>query len=125
MDVRQKSPSPQMWLDDFKAMLALSPLTVATVRKLIHSRYPDSGFAEEYGQTIWSARLYLVANQCAWEAEGLVVLGSQKSLLKDCLLVALYEPFLSAPWEQLTKREFDTKAIAESARKIEARFPAK
>lgn len=110
-----------MWLDDFKAILARSPVSEASVQEEIYSRYPDAPWADEYRFTIWHAYLYLTKHHADWEDLGLTVMGKQNSLLKDSLLVALYAPFLSSPLELIPELDFAPEEIAAQARAIESR----
>jgi len=118
----QKSPSPQRWLQDFQAILALSPISAETTKNLVYSRYPDSGFAHEYWFSIWNAYCYLTKNRKEFENLGLTVIGNKKAILKDCLLIALYKPFLSCPLETMHLLDFPVAEIAASAHDIEKKF---
>jgi hypothetical protein len=110
-----------MWLNDFKVILALSSVSESGVREVIYSRYPDAGWADEYRFTIWQAYCYLTKHHLEWENLGLTVIGQKNALLKDCLLVALYEPFLSSPLETVHNLDFPVREIAEKAQAIERR----
>jgi len=56
-----------MWLDDFKAILALSPVSEDGVQELIYARYPDAPWADEYRVTIWHAYRYPTKHHADWE----------------------------------------------------------
>jgi hypothetical protein len=112
-----------MWLADFRELLALSPISAERVRQLIFSKYPDSGWASEYGFTIWCAYCYLAKHRASWEEPHLAVIGKKSGLIKNSLLVALYEPFLSSPIKIMPNLDFDVNQIASKAREIEAKFP--
>ncbi|SDS38858.1 hypothetical protein [Opitutus sp. GAS368] len=116
-----KTPTPRMWLADFKAILALSPVSADGVRELVYSRYPDAPWAEEYRFTIWHAYCYLTKHHLDWENLGLTVIGKKNALLKDSLLVALYTPFLSSPLETMSELDFPVQEIAERAHAIEGK----
>lgn len=110
-----------MWLNDFKAILALSPVSEDGVREVIYARYPDAGWADEYRFTLWQAYCYLTKHHREWESLGLTVTGEKNALLKDSLLVALYEPFLSSPLGTVHQMDFPVREIAEKAQAIERR----
>ena len=119
MATPSQTPTPHMWLEDFKAILALPSITKDSVRELIYSRYPDAPWADEYRVTIWHAYRYLIKHHVDWENLGLTVMGKQNSLLKDSLLVALYSPFISSPLESIPGLDFSPEEIAMQARAIE------
>lgn len=121
MAAPSQTPTPRMWLEDFKAILALSPVSEDSVREIIYARYPDAPWAEEYRFTIWHAYLYLTKYHAAWENLGLTVMGKQNSLLKDSLLVALYHPFLSSPLDLIPDLDFAPEEIAAQAHAIEGK----
>ena len=114
-----QTPTPQMWIADFKAILALAAVSEDDVRELIYLRYPDAPWAEEYRFTIWHAYGYLTKHHADWETLGLTVVGKQNALLKDSLLVALYNPFLSSPLELIPELDFAPEEIAAQAHAIE------
>ena len=117
-----KNPSRQAWLQDFRAILALTPVMEEGVRGLVYSRYPDAGWADEYWCSLWSAYLYLRKNQNEWEKLGLAVVGRDQGILKDSLLLALYTPFLSCPLESIHTADFPVTDIAGKAHELEKRF---
>jgi hypothetical protein len=116
-----KTPTPRMWLEDFKAILALDSISEDSVRVLIYARYSDAPWADEYRLTIWSAYCYFTKHHLDWENLGLTVIGKKNALLKDSLLVALYAPFLSSPLETLPELDFPVQEIAERAHAIEGK----
>ncbi len=115
------TPTPPMWLDDFKAILALAAITEDEVRELIYARYADEPWADEYQFTLWHAYRYLAKHHADWENLGLTVMGQKSALLKDSLLVALYNPFLSSPLELIPELDFAPEEIAAQARTIEGK----
>ena len=101
-DDPQENPSPSAWLDDFKAILALSPSTSERTKAYIFDKYPDAGWANEYQFSLWNASCYLKKYSEELDDAGLVVLG-QGALVKDAVLLALYHEFLSCPLETMHK----------------------
>jgi hypothetical protein len=118
-------PSPQAWLRDFKDMLALPKVTADAAKQLIYERYPDGGWADEWGFSLWCAWCYLRRHQAEWEEEYLVVLGTRQAIMKDGLMLALYEPFLRCPMDKMLTVDFPVKEITEKAHELEKKFPAK
>jgi hypothetical protein len=118
MDDPQAQPTGQMWLQDFRAILALPKVTEDAVRSLIYERYPDSGWANEYRFSIWNAYCYLLKEQAAFEDHHLVVLDEKRAILKDELLAALYHPFLTCPLERMHLLDFPPDEIAADAHRI-------
>lgn len=124
----QDDPRPhsaQAWLRDFKDMLALPKVTAGAAKQLIYERYPDEGWADEWGFSIWCAWCYLRRHQDEWEEERLVVLGTPKAIMKDSLMLALYEPFLRCPMDKMLTVDFPVNEIAEKAHQLEGKSPAK
>ena len=53
----------------------------------------------------------------------MVVMGKAKGLIRNCLIIALYERFLSCPPSELMNPLFDPDEIAARAAEIEKMFP--
>lgn len=106
MASNQKSPGGQQWLQDFRSLLGLSPVSRDAIQGLVYLRYPDAGWADEYVATLWSAYRYFITNKSEWERLGLIVFGKNQAIVKDCLLLALYVPFLKADRADLVNPVF-------------------
>lgn len=125
MNSPQDLPTPTIWLQDFQSILAHTPITRDGVEELIYSRHPDAGWADEYVFSLWHAYCYLVENEAEWEKSGLAVVGGERVLVKDSLLLALFTPFLGIPLEEIEKLDFPPEAIAEQAKNIQKLYPGK
>jgi hypothetical protein len=85
--------SRKEWTQDFSDILALKPRSTESVHALIHQKYHDKEWKEEYRLRLWNALCYFVSIQPKLENAGLSVVGEKGALTKNSVQWALYSHF--------------------------------